>query len=66
MDSRDIHKEIIDALRADNEKLRTALKPFAEREKYFDGYYWDETINLTIKVDHLRAAAAAIRSDGDE
>lgn len=46
-------------LRAENEKLREALKPFADAVK--DEFNWKYDIN----VDDFRAAAAAIRESGE-
>ena len=57
-----LHKQAdeIERLRAENEKLREALKPFADAVK--DECNWKYDIN----VDDFRAAAAAIRESGDE
>ena len=52
--------DTIEALRAENEKLREALKPFADAVT--DEYSWKYNINR----DDFRAAAAAIRESGDE
>ena len=52
--------DTIEALRAENEKLRKALKPFADAVT--DEYSWKYDINS----DDFRAAAAAIRESGDE
>ena len=52
--------DTIEALRAENEKLREALKPFADAVT--DEYSWKYDINS----DDFRAAAAAIRESGDE
>lgn len=49
-----------DALKAENEKLRAALRPFAEAVK--DEHNWKYDIN----VDDFRAAAAALKETGDE
>ena len=46
-------------LRAENETLRAALKPFADAVK--DEFNWRYDIN----VDDFRAAAAAIRESGE-
>jgi len=51
----------IERLRAENEKLREALKPFADAVLK-DEYSWKYDINS----DDFRAAAAAIRESGDE
>ena len=51
----------IEQLRAENEKLREALKPFADAVLK-DEYSWKYDINS----DDFRAAAAAIRESGDE
>ena len=48
-------------LRAENEKLRKALKPFADAVLK-DEYSWKYDINS----DDFRAAAAALRESGDE
>ena len=52
-----LHKQAdeIERLRAENEKLREALKPFADAVT--DEYSWKYNINS----DDFRAAAAAIR-----
>ena len=57
-----LHKQAdeIERLRAENEKLREALKPFADAVT--DEYSWKYDINS----DDFRAAAAAIRESGDE
>jgi hypothetical protein len=67
----------IERLRAENEKLREALKPFAAIDTLFcdsdemEFELWllvkaDGTIDRpTIKVGDLRAAAAAIRESGE-
>ena len=47
-------------IKRENEKLRKALKPFADAVK--DECNWKYDIN----VDDFRAAAAAIRESGDE
>ena len=47
-------------LNAENERLREALKPFADAVT--DEYSWKYDINS----DDFRAAAAAIRESGDE
>ncbi len=52
-------EEII-RLRAENEKLRAALKPFADAVLK-DEYSWKYDINS----DDFRAAAAAIRESGE-
>ena len=49
--------DTIEALRAENEKLREALKPFADAVT--DEYSWKYDINS----DDFRAAAAAIRGE---
>jgi len=51
--------DTIEALRAENEKLRKALKPFADAVT--DEYSWKYNINS----DDFRAAAAAIRESGE-
>ena len=58
-----LHKQAdeIERLRAENEKLREALKPFADAVLK-DEYSWKYDINS----DDFRAAAAAIRESGDE
>lgn len=72
--------EAMQDLRAENNKLREALKPFADFEKAVLGSYHydkmpDDKIMITtgagethmwICRKHLRAAAAAIRESGDE
>lgn len=50
----------IERLRAENEKLREALKPFADAVT--DEYSWKYDINS----DDFRAAAAAIRERNNE
>jgi hypothetical protein len=52
--------DTIEALRAENEKLREALKPFADAVLK-DEYSWKYDINS----DDFRAAAAAIRERGE-
>jgi hypothetical protein len=52
--------DVIISLCAENEKLRAALKPFADAVT--DEYSWKYNINS----DDFRAAAAAIRESGDE
>ena len=57
--------EEIMRLRAENEKLRAALKPFA----YYASQIPDDvsdTCSASGTVGDLRAAAAAIRGSGDE
>jgi len=49
----------IERLRAENEKLREALKPFADAVT--DEYSWKYDVNS----DDFRAAAAAIRESGE-
>ena len=59
----DLMKEAADEItrrRAENEKLRAALKPFADAVK--DECSWKYDIN----VDDFRAAAAALKEGGDE
>ena len=60
--------DTIEALRAENEKLRAALKPLADEVEYvpsrMDDDDWYEMD--TIKVGHIRAAAAALKETGDE
>jgi len=56
-------------LRAENEKLRAALKPFAELAEYYDVEpdaqpAWDRDFQPT--VGELRSAAAALKETGDE
>lgn len=57
-----LHKQAdeIERLRAENEKLREALKPFADAVT--DEYSWKYDINS----DDFRAAAAAIRESRDD
>jgi hypothetical protein len=60
-----LEKEIAE-LRAENEKLREALKPFANIlngiPKNYDEGWTDMTITVgNVAVKHLRAASAAIK-----
>lgn len=54
-------KDEVRRIRAENEKLRAALKPFCSQLEQFSD--WDDDIKILsrIKVGDLRAAAAAIR-----
>ena len=54
----------IERLRAENEKLRAALKPFAGLVKYCEGMTDSES--HCVFVGDLRAAAAALKEAGDE
>ena len=59
--------EAIERLRAENEKLRAALKPFADDAKYCQNLYKLLDDNMwNVPVKWLNAAAAAIRESGDE
>ena len=55
-------------LRAENEKLRAALKPFAkECERLVAEYHRPENVmRPTLTAGELRAAAAALKETGDE
>ena len=54
----------IDRLRAENETLRDALKPFADKaDHHTQGAYWMDAI---FTVDECRTAAAALKETGDE
>ena len=60
----------VERLRAENEKLREALKPFANIlngiPKDYDEGWTDMKITVgNVSVKHLRAAAAAIRESGE-
>jgi len=55
-------------LRAENEKLRAALKPFADEAEYIrpgahDGDWYDLD---AMRIGHIRAAAAALEGLDDE
>ena len=54
-------------LRAENEKLRAALKPFAEAaEPMGTGWSDEDSVGIGCSVGDLRAAAAALKETGDE
>lgn len=60
----------IERLRAENERLRKALQPFADvADEHLcesdTGQIWDVDIASHITFDALRAAAAAIREGGN-
>lgn len=57
--AKDMANDEITRLRAENAKLRAALKPFADAVK--DEFNWKYDIN----VDDFSAAAAAIRESGE-
>jgi hypothetical protein len=52
------HEE--DALKAKNERLREALRRFAELAEYYDSYEDDDIVEDDIEVLHLRRAKAAL------
>ena len=54
----------IERLRAENEKLRTALKPFSGMVQYCEGM--SDSESHCVLVGDLRAAAAALKETGDE
>ena len=66
----------INRLRAENEKLRAALKPFAVEEQVIHRWYSSDVfpyvpddhpvLSNKITVGDLRAAAAALKETGDE
>ena len=56
----------ITRLRAENEKLREALKPFAEKEYAYEGWADIARAEVWLNVRDIRAAAAAIREMSDE
>lgn len=73
-DGKPIAREAAAALssaRAEIERLREALKPFAELAKHFtnapdDGWIWRAEEPLEITVGHLRCAAAALIREQEE
>ena len=56
-----------DLARAENEKLRAALKPFADAAEDLDEddkdnrSIWEHWVGGCIEIGHLRAAAAALK-----
>lgn len=48
------------ALTEQNERMREALKPFADKAEYFDNYIGSEAIGILVTVEWLRAARAAM------
>ena len=59
-------------LRAENEKLRAALKPFADAAEDLDEddkdnrSIWEHWVAGYIEIGHLRAAAAALKETNDD
>ena len=65
----DVARPIIEApLRAENEKLRAALKPFAETDIAFYADEKDYYVCTAVwfSLGQYRAAAAALKETGDE
>ena len=65
----DFGADTIEALRAENARLKEALKPFAELAEYYDVEpddqpAWDNDFQPAI--GELRAAAAALKETGDD
>ena len=62
--------EEISRLRDENDKLRAALKPFAESCEHYtdemDQDHYQTDVGGVLTVGNFRAAAAAIRESGDE
>ena len=53
-------------LRAENEKLRAALKPFADDYGDYSDGMWSDLDYIQVSVGDLRAAAAALKETGNE
>lgn len=64
-------EKVISELRAENERLRDVLKPFADysdclnEEEVETGNLAKDYDNQPVKIHYLRAAAAAIRESGE-
>lgn len=62
----------IERLRAENEKLRAALKPFADaaddldEDDKDDWEIWEHWAAMNVKIKHLRAARAAYLGEKDD
>lgn len=52
-------------LRTENEKLRAALKPFADRGRYAERVLSSRE-EWPVYIEELRAAAAALKETGDD
>jgi len=59
------HHEIL-RIRAENEKLRAALKPFADKIDYCTGTKDSDYMDAVFQLGEVRAAAAALKETGDE
>ena len=69
-----IPREEVDALRAENERLRTSLRPFSEEALAWSNFEngemlvepWVNSPQSGLCVAHLRDARAALNPEGEE
>lgn len=65
-------EQVIKRLQRENEKLRGALRPFADAAVDLDEFdknerdIWEHPVAGNITVDDIRAAAAALKEMGDD